>query len=107
MTTPVPIAVPRKGRPLEAVLERFASVAGTDAESLADDVGADPETVRRAAERRVYERTVDRDVNRGDDAGVESTPTVLVDGEIFRGRTWSDLVSRIEAARADPRSEPS
>ncbi|SDY43709.1 hypothetical protein [Halopenitus persicus] len=40
MTTPVPIAVPRKGRPLEAVLERFASVAGTDAESLADDVSS-------------------------------------------------------------------
>lgn len=27
MTEPVPVAVPRKGRPLEAVLERFASVA--------------------------------------------------------------------------------
>ncbi|SEH43911.1 hypothetical protein SAMN05192561_1011093 [Halopenitus malekzadehii] len=40
MTTPVPIAVPRKGRPLEAVLERVASVVGADAESLADDVSS-------------------------------------------------------------------
>jgi hypothetical protein len=30
MTDPVPVAVPRKGRPLEAVLERVAAVADTD-----------------------------------------------------------------------------
>ncbi|MFB6070877.1 MAG: hypothetical protein ABEJ76_07615 [Halanaeroarchaeum sp.] len=36
MTVPVRIAVPRKGRPLEAVLDRFATVAGV--EGVADDV---------------------------------------------------------------------
>ena len=30
MTEPLPVAVPRKGRPLEAVLERLADVGGTD-----------------------------------------------------------------------------
>ncbi|MEF8801538.1 MAG: hypothetical protein V5A38_00795 [Halolamina sp.] len=39
MTEPVPIAVPRKGRPLEAVLERVATIADEpDAESLVDNV---------------------------------------------------------------------
>ncbi|MFB6221441.1 MAG: hypothetical protein ABEH90_08380 [Halolamina sp.] len=39
MTEPVPIAVPRKGRPLEAVLERVATIADdSDAEGLVDDV---------------------------------------------------------------------
>jgi hypothetical protein len=39
MTEPVPIAVPRKGRPLEAVLERVATIADEpDAEALVDDV---------------------------------------------------------------------
>ena len=39
MTDPLPVAVPRKGRPLEAVLERLADVGGTDSlETLADDV---------------------------------------------------------------------
>jgi len=38
MTETVRVAVPRKGRPLEAVLERFASVAG--AADLADDVSS-------------------------------------------------------------------
>jgi hypothetical protein len=39
MTEPVPIAVPRKGRPLEAVLERVATLADhPEAESLVDDV---------------------------------------------------------------------
>lgn len=36
MTEPVPVAVPRKGRPLEAVLERFASVA--DMTPVADEI---------------------------------------------------------------------
>ncbi|MES3162265.1 MAG: hypothetical protein PPP55_11970 [Halorubrum sp.] len=39
MTEPLPVAVPRKGRPLEAVLERLADVGGTDElTSLADAV---------------------------------------------------------------------
>jgi hypothetical protein len=39
MTDPVPVAVPRKGRPLEAVLERVAAVADDpNAEALVDDV---------------------------------------------------------------------
>ncbi len=39
MTEPVPIAVPRKGRPLEAVLERVATLADdAEAAGLVDDV---------------------------------------------------------------------
>lgn len=39
MTDPVPVAVPRKGRPLEAVLERVATVADReDAETTVDTV---------------------------------------------------------------------
>ena len=39
MTGPIPVAVPRKGRPLEAVLDRLAAAGGTDElESLADQV---------------------------------------------------------------------
>ncbi|MCG1002829.1 MULTISPECIES: hypothetical protein [Halobacterium] len=60
MTAPVRVAVPRKGRPLEAVLDRFAARA--DATSVADDVVS---TLRyekavtkdeQSAERGVYER---------------------------------------------------
>jgi hypothetical protein len=60
MTETVRVAVPRKGRPLEAVLERFAVVAGVD--DLADDVSS---TLRyekaitkgnATSERDVYER---------------------------------------------------
>jgi len=39
MTEPVPIAVPRKGRPLEAVLERVAAIADVpEAEACVDDI---------------------------------------------------------------------
>ncbi|MGB9966041.1 hypothetical protein [Halobacterium hubeiense] len=60
MTAPVRVAVPRKGRPLEAVLDRFAARA--DATAVADDVVS---TLRyekavtkdeQSAERGVYER---------------------------------------------------
>lgn len=60
MTETVRVAVPRKGRPLEAVLERFAAVAEVD--DLVDDVSS---TLRyekaitkgeAAADRDVYER---------------------------------------------------
>ena len=40
MSRPVSIAVPRKGRPLEAALERLAAVGGDDATALADDVSS-------------------------------------------------------------------
>ncbi|WP_348609097.1 hypothetical protein [Halobaculum rarum] len=40
MSRPVSVAVPRKGRPLEAALERLAAVAGDDATALADDVSS-------------------------------------------------------------------
>ncbi|XVH31236.1 hypothetical protein ACNS7O_12685 [Haloferacaceae archaeon DSL9] len=60
MSHPVPVAVPRKGRPLEAVLERLAAVAGAD--ELADQVSS---TLRyekaltkgqQSSEHGVYER---------------------------------------------------
>jgi len=60
MTETVRVAVPRKGRPLEAVLERFAAVA--DADDLADDVSSTlryEKAVtkgRATADRDVYER---------------------------------------------------
>ena len=57
MTTPVRVAVPRKGRPLEAVLDRLAARA--DATAVADDVAS---TLR-------YEKAVAKD-EQSDDRGV-------------------------------------
>jgi hypothetical protein len=63
MTESVPVAVPRKGRPLEAVLERLATTAGTG--RLVDDISS---TLRyeksitkghQTADRDVYERLAD------------------------------------------------
>jgi hypothetical protein len=57
MTAPVRVAVPRKGRPLEAVLDRLAARA--DATTLADDVAS---TLR-------YEKALTKD-EQSDDRGV-------------------------------------
>ncbi|CQH54281.1 uncharacterized protein HHUB_2067 [Halobacterium hubeiense] len=57
MTAPVRVAVPRKGRPLEAVLDRFAARA--DATSVADDVVS---TLRYEKAVTKDEQTADRGV---------------------------------------------
>ncbi|MFC6723351.1 hypothetical protein ACFQE1_02855 [Halobium palmae] len=63
MTDPVPVAVPRKGRPLEAVLERLASTA--EADHLVDEISATlryEKAVtkdRQTPDRDVYERLAD------------------------------------------------
>ncbi|SDZ84155.1 hypothetical protein SAMN04488065_0706 [Haloplanus vescus] len=57
MTETVRVAVPRKGRPLEAVLERIATVA--DADALADDVSS---TLRYEKAVTKGNATADRDV---------------------------------------------
>ncbi|MFB6255780.1 MAG: hypothetical protein ABEH58_03475, partial [Haloplanus sp.] len=57
MTETVRVAVPRKGRPLEAVLERFAAVGGVD--GLADDVSS---TLRYEKAITKGSATAERDV---------------------------------------------
>ncbi|TKX51963.1 hypothetical protein EXE44_19605, partial [Halorubrum sp. SS7] len=62
MTDPVPVAVPRKGRPLEAVLERVAAVADDDRiDRLADTVS---NTLR-------YEKAVTKGAGDADDGPYE------------------------------------
>lgn len=56
MTETVAVAVPRKGRPLEAALERFAAVGGSGATTLADDVST---TLR-------YEKAITKETQRDD-----------------------------------------
>ena len=74
MTGTVAVAVPRKGRPLEAALERFATVGGPDAAALADEVSS---TLRyekavtkgsQSAEDRVYDRLAEYSEPHGDGA---------------------------------------
>jgi len=59
MSSPVSVAVPRKGRPLEAALGRIAAVAGDDAATLADEVAS---TLR-------YEKAVTKGIDH-DERGV-------------------------------------
>ncbi|MDQ2051460.1 thioredoxin domain-containing protein [Natronolimnohabitans sp. A-GB9] len=48
---------------------------------LAELVDADPDAVTAALEDETYYPTLAADWERGEDAGVEATPTVVVDGE--------------------------
>ena len=79
MTDPVPVAVPRKGRPLEAVLERVAAVADRgDAEATVDQVTSVLRYEKaitkgeQAAEKGSYERLAEYSTP-NDPAGPEFT----------------------------------
>jgi protein-disulfide isomerase len=69
-------------------------------ESLASDVDVDGERVRSAVEDRIYRRTVSRDLDAGEEAGVRGTPTVFVDGEAPAELSLQAIRDAIEAARS-------
>ena len=77
MTDPVPVAVPRKGRPLEALLERFAAVTdGERLDRLADDVS---NTLRY--EKAVTKGSVDADEGPYERLAEYSDPTTPTEPE--------------------------
>ena len=69
-------------------------------QSLAGEVDADGEQVRAAAEDRIYRRTVSRDLDAGDEAGVRGTPTVFVDGQAPAELSLEAIREAIETARS-------
>lgn len=66
--------------------------------SLAEEVDADPDTVRTAAVEEAYRPTVEADRSMGIDMGVESTPTIVVDGELVSGNGYESVSSAIDSA---------
>ena len=50
-------------------------------ETVADDLGFDGEEIRQDAEEGVYRDDLETERERASDAGVDSTPTIVVDGE--------------------------
>ena len=58
-----------------------SEVSGDGIADLAAEVDVDPEVVSSALEDDAYYPTLAADWERGDENGVEGTPTVLVDGE--------------------------
>jgi protein-disulfide isomerase len=68
--------------------------------ALAEEVGAEPSTVKTAATDREYDATVKADRERGLDAGVTGTPTAFVNGEEVQ-TTAEALTEAIDAAVSD------
>jgi protein-disulfide isomerase len=66
--------------------------------SLAEEVDADPETVRTAAVEEAYRPTVEADRQRGIDMGVQSTPTIVVDGQLLDSYEVEAVSSAIDSA---------
>jgi protein-disulfide isomerase len=67
--------------------------------SLADQVGADPEAVRRAADTGTYRPVLEADRQRGEEMGLEGTPEVYVNGERTDGHDFDTVAAAIESSR--------
>jgi protein-disulfide isomerase len=79
--------------------ENLGSYSMDVIESLATEVGADPETIRTAAESEVYRPVLEADREQGVEAGVEGTPTVFVNGSSAHRYDWETVSQAIESAR--------
>ncbi|WP_254767706.1 DsbA family protein [Salinilacihabitans rarus] len=66
--------------------------------AVADGVGVDGEAVAADAEEGAYRDDLEAERGRGADAGVEGTPTVVVDGEVTENYEWETIESAIEDA---------
>ncbi|MFB6128497.1 MAG: DsbA family protein [Halorhabdus sp.] len=66
---------------------------------LAEQVGADPDTVRSAAAERTYDATVKADRQLGIDRGVRATPTIFVNGSPLDSYAYDVVTRAIESAR--------
>lgn len=64
---------------------------------LAEEVGADPDAVRTAAEEETYRPVVEADREAGIERGVDATPTVFVDDEPVNTPGFTTIRAAIEA----------
>ncbi|UWG47771.1 Protein-disulfide isomerase [Halanaeroarchaeum sp. HSR-CO] len=83
-----------------AIYEHHGSYSYDVIETVAESVGADPDRVRRAAEEQQYRQIVEADRETGASTGVDSTPTIFVDGSMPSHYRFDAVAEAIEIARA-------
>ena len=67
---------------------------------LAEQVGADPRTVRRAAREETYRPVLEADRQRGQEQGLDGTPEIYVNGTATADPTYETVSAAIEDARS-------
>lgn len=62
------------------------------------EAGAEEDAVREGIESGAQEDTVEAATEEATEAGVQGTPTILLDGEVFqRGSSWEDIADNLVA----------
>ncbi len=82
---------------VDLLYENFDSYSLKLFSTLAEIVGADPQTVREAASDGHYQSTLESEVTLGEEKGVQGTPTVFVNGEMAPSYFYDDIAETIEA----------
>jgi len=86
---------------LEGAFENQDSLEWSTIETLAEEAGADPETVVDEARENYWRPVVAADKTAGSDRGVSGTPTVFVDDQQVSGSTWDEFYANIAGAIDD------
>jgi protein-disulfide isomerase len=81
----------------ERLYEHLGSYDAALIADLAEEVGVDGETVRRAATTDRYRPVIEADRRRGLDLGVDGTPAVFVEGERLSGSSFDTVAAAIES----------
>jgi len=85
---------------LFAQQDRIGTTDGQVYADVATAMGLDAGPVESAVQSRTHDDDIQTDVSRGTEAGVNSTPSFVVDGALIRpeqGDTMADLVDRVRA----------
>jgi|AntRauTorcE11898_2_1112593.scaffolds.fasta_scaffold16077_2 protein-disulfide isomerase len=82
----------------KALYENQGDLGADLYETLAEQVGADPDTVRTAAVEEAYDATIVADREYGRSLGVDSTPSIFVDGSATRGYDFDTVAQAIDDA---------
>jgi protein-disulfide isomerase len=83
----------------DLLFRRQRALGGRDLQAYAREVGIDASAVASAVETHQYRERIERDVQSGDESGVEGTPSLFINGLTYDGEvTVEELTSAIEEA---------
>ncbi len=81
------------------VFENFSSLSDAKLQDIAQELGLDMKKFA-ADQRSAYNQgIISRDMNEGNQAGVQGTPTIFINGKLLENRSLEGIAQMIEDAK--------
>jgi protein-disulfide isomerase len=79
------------------IFENFSSLSDTKLQAIAQELGLDMNKFAADQRSAHIQRIISRDVNEGNNAGVQGTPTIFVNGKALENLSLEGFAQMIEA----------